>query len=129
HTMLRGSQGEAALGRAILQGGYASLRAAYDAEWGGFGQAPKFPQPTYLELALRAHAHNESDETLGMITTTLDAMASGGIYDHLGGGFARYSTDRVWLVPHFEKMLYDQAGLARNYLHAYQVTGEARYRQ
>ena len=64
-----------------------------------------------------------------MVTTSLDAMAAGGIYDHLGGGFARYSTDERWLVPHFEKMLYDQALLARVYLHAWQVTGEARYRQ
>ena len=82
-----------------------------------------------LELLLRAHAHNGSADTLQMVTTTLDAMASGGIYDHLGGGFARYSVDNVWLVPHFEKMLYDQALLARVYLHAWQVTGEARYRQ
>ena len=64
-----------------------------------------------------------------MVTTSLDAMAAGGIYDHLGGGFARYSTDERWLVPHFEKMLYDQALLARAYLHAWQVTGDARYRQ
>ena len=64
-----------------------------------------------------------------MVTTTLDAMASGGIYDHLGGGFARYSVDERWLVPHFEKMLYDQALLVPVYLHAWQVTGEARYRQ
>src|SRR5207245_2970434 len=68
-------------------------------------------------------------ETLAMVTTTLDAMASGGIYDHLGGGFARYSTDATWLVPHFEKMLYDQALPMRVYLHAWQVTGEARYLQ
>ena len=121
--------GEVDLGPGLLQGAYHALREAFDPEWGGFGQAPKFPQPTWLELALRANAHNRSDDTLTMVTTTLDAMASGGIYDHLGGGFARYSTDRVWLVPHFEKMLYDQAGLARIYLHAYQVTGEVRYRQ
>ncbi len=82
-----------------------------------------------LEFLLRAHAHNRSPETLAMVTTSLDAMASGGIYDHLGGGFARYSVDEQWLVPHFEKMLYDQALLARVYLHAWQVTGEARYRQ
>ena len=64
-----------------------------------------------------------------MVNTTLGAMAAGGIYDHLGGGFARYSTDRTWTVPHFEKMLYDQAGLVRAYLHAWQVTGEARWLQ
>jgi uncharacterized protein YyaL (SSP411 family) len=113
----------------LLSGGYRALQGAYDAEWGGFGRAPKFPQPTMIELVLRAHAHNGSAESLEMVTTTLDAMASGGIYDHLGGGFARYSTDRVWLVPHFEKMLYDNALLARVYLHAWQVTGAPRYLQ
>ncbi|MDQ1395323.1 MAG: uncharacterized protein QOG64_582, partial [Acidimicrobiaceae bacterium] len=128
-TSIGAPAGETDLGPRLLEGGYAGLRDAFDPEWGGFGQAPKFPQPTYLELALRAHAHNRSDSTLAMVTTTLDAMASGGIYDHLGGGFARYSTDRVWLVPHFEKMLYDQAGLARAYLHGWQVTDEPRYRQ
>src|SRR5436305_2800960 len=128
-TVIGGPQGEVDLGPSILQGGYAALRSAYDPDWGGFGQAPKFPQPSYLELALRAYAHNRSEDTLSMITTTLDCMASGGIYDHLGGGFARYSTDRIWLLPHFEKMLYDQSGLIKNYLHAYQLTGEARYRQ
>jgi uncharacterized protein YyaL (SSP411 family) len=117
------------LSPALLDGGYQALRSAYDPEWGGFGGAPKFPQPTMIELCLRAQAHNHSPETTGMITTTLDAMASGGIYDHVGGGFARYSTDRTWLVPHFEKMLYDNAQLALAYLHAWQLTGEARYRQ
>ena len=105
------------------------LAGQFDPSWGGFGRAPKFPQTMSLELLLRAHAHNGSPETLAMVTTSLDAMASGGIYDHLGGGFARYSVDEQWLVPHFEKMLYDQALLARVYLHAWQVTGEARYRQ
>ena len=76
-----------------------------------------------------AYARTADADVLAMVTTTLDAMAAGGIYDHLGGGFARYSVDGVWLVPHFEKMLYDQALLARVYLHAWQVTGEARYRQ
>ena len=83
-----------------------------------------------LELLLRAHAAPApATSALQVVTTTLDAMASGGIYDHLGGGFARYSVDERWLVPHFEKMLYDQALLVRVYLHAWQVTGEARYRQ
>jgi uncharacterized protein YyaL (SSP411 family) len=82
-----------------------------------------------LDLLVRAHRHNGSDDTLAVVTRSLDAMAAGGIYDHLGGGFARYSTDEEWLVPHFEKMLYDQALLARVYLHAWLVTGEARYRQ
>ncbi|MFN2503135.1 MAG: thioredoxin domain-containing protein [Acidimicrobiales bacterium] len=107
----------------------ARLADRFDAEWGGFGGAPKFPQPDLYELALRAHARTGDPATMAMVTTSLDAMASGGIYDHLGGGFHRYSVDRVWLVPHFEKMLYDQALLARAYLHAWQVTGEARYLQ
>ena len=113
----------------LLERAYGMLREQHDAAWGGFGRAPKFPQTSMLELLLRAHAHNGSADTLQMVQTSLDAMASGGIYDHLGGGFARYSVDQVWLVPHFEKMLYDQAALARVYLHAWQVTGEDRYLQ
>jgi len=119
-----GAEGEGGLG-----GAYRSLRSMHDEEYGGFGRAPKFPQPAMIELLLRAHAHNRSDATLSMITTTLDAMASGGIYDHLGGGFSRYSVDRTWLVPHFEKMLYDQAGLVRAYLHGWQHTGHRRWLQ
>jgi uncharacterized protein YyaL (SSP411 family) len=132
------------VGPSLLEGGYAQLRAGFDAEWGGFGQAPKFPMPSSVDFVLRAYAHaaasepesgegdtsrHRDDDTLAMITTTLDAMASGGIYDHLGGGFARYSTDRVWLVPHFEKMLYDQAGLVRVYLHGWQVAEAEHWRQ
>ena len=117
------------LSPALLQAGYQALRNAFDPEWGGFGRAPKFPQPVMVELLLRAFAHNGADETRQMVVTTLDAMASGGIYDHLGGGFARYSTDRTWLVPHFEKMLYDNAQLLQLYVHAWQVTGLERYRQ
>ena len=117
------------LGPHLLDGAYRTLRSIHDDHWGGFGRAPKFPQPTFLELLLRAHAANGAAETLQVVTTSLDAMASGGIYDHLGGGFARYSVEPTWTVPHFEKMLYDQAGLARVYLHAWQVTGEARFLQ
>jgi uncharacterized protein YyaL (SSP411 family) len=106
-----------------------SLVAAHDPEWGGFGRAPKFPQPAMLELLTLAAARLGREDVHGALTLTLDAMAAGGIYDHLGGGFARYSTDRQWLVPHFEKMLYDNALLARTYLHAWQLTGLGRYRQ
>ncbi|MGH9247404.1 MAG: thioredoxin domain-containing protein [Acidimicrobiales bacterium] len=116
-------------GRQMLDTAYAKLRAQHDDEWGGFGAAPKFPQPASLDLLLRAFARTRSPITRATVETSLDAMASGGIYDHVGGGFARYSVDAVWLVPHFEKMLYDQAQLARVYLHAWQLTGEARYRQ
>jgi len=106
-----------------------ALSKTFDHEWGGFGRAPKFPQPGMLELVLLAWSTTGDPATLHMVTETLDAMASGGIYDHLGGGFARYATDRRWLVPHFEKMLYDNAQLIRLYLHAWQATGEPRYRQ
>ena len=106
-----------------------ALRKQYDAAWGGFGRAPKFPQAMTLDAVLRSYVRNHDDDTLHMITNSLDAMASGGIYDHLGGGFSRYSVDAHWIVPHFEKMLYDNALLARVYLHAWQVTGKARFRQ
>ena len=106
-----------------------TLLGRFDAEWGGFGQAPKFPQATMLELLLLAGSRTGRSDVATALTTTLDAMAAGGIYDHLGGGFARYSTDRRWLVPHFEKMLYDNAQLARVYLHAFQLTGAPHYRQ
>jgi uncharacterized protein YyaL (SSP411 family) len=115
--------------REAIDDAAAKLAEQFDREWGGFGRAPKFPQPDLYELLLRAHARTPHEATLAVVTTSLDAMASGGIYDHLGGGFHRYSVDREWLVPHFEKMLYDQALLARVYLHAWQVTGEERYRQ
>jgi uncharacterized protein YyaL (SSP411 family) len=115
-------------GRQLLTRARDALARRFDPHWGGFGPAPKFPQPDTLELLLRAHARNPDDaDALAMVVTTLDAMASGGMYDHLGGGFARYSVDGQWLVPHFEKMLYDQALLVRAYLHAWQVTGEERF--
>jgi uncharacterized protein YyaL (SSP411 family) len=96
---------------------------------GGFGGAPKFPQPMTLEFLLRQHVRTGSAQALGAAELTLEKMADGGIYDQLGGGFHRYSVDRVWLVPHFEKMLYDNAQLARVYLQAFLVTGNPRYRQ
>jgi uncharacterized protein len=105
------------------------LLQRFDNRWGGFGAAPKFPQPDLLELLLRAWRRDGSDDTLAMVTVTLDAMAAGGMYDHLGGGFARYSTDARWLVPHFEKMLTDQGLLVGVYLHAWQATGEERFLQ
>lgn len=125
------SAGVAAAGVAAME----RLSQLDDGVHGGFGRAPKFPQPPLLELLLRAAAE-EGDQRasvqpdpLAIATRALDAMARGGIYDHLGGGFARYSVDRRWRVPHFEKMLYDQAGLARAYLHAWQLTGLEEYRQ
>jgi uncharacterized protein YyaL (SSP411 family) len=105
------------------------LGQAFDPQWGGFGSAPKFPQTMHLELICWVHSRTHSPETAEIISTTLDAMASGGMYDHVGGGFARYSTDREWLIPHFEKMLYDQALLARIYLHSWAVFGTDHWRQ
>ena len=108
----------------IFQNATNQLRRSFDSQWGGFGSAPKFPSTMSLELLLRELLNSESDEIQQIITTTLDAMASGGMYDHLGGGFSRYSVDEKWLVPHFEKMLYDQALLAKIYLHAGIVFGK-----
>ena len=105
------------------------LVAQHDSVWGGFGGAPKFPQAMSLETLLRYVLATGDPTALEVVTTTLDAMASGGIYDHLGGGFSRYSVDDRWLVPHFEKMLYDNALLSRAYLHAWQVTGHDRWLQ
>jgi len=112
----------------ILEGAYQGVRSQFEPSYGGFGRAPKFPQAMTIDFLCRAYVRNLSAETLTMITTTLDAMAAGGIHDQLGGGFARYSTDDRWLVPHFEKMLYDNALLTRAYLHGYLVTGDVRYR-
>jgi len=106
-----------------------SLLAMADPEWGGFGRAPKFPQTPMLELLLLSAQRLGRPDAARAARLALDAMAAGGIYDHLGGGFARYSTDRMWLVPHFEKMLYDNALLARTYLHAWQSFGEPAYEQ
>ena len=102
---------------------------AFDPTWGGFGGAPKFPSTMNLDFLLRRHLAEPSDELRRVIEVSLDAMASGGMYDHLGGGFARYSVDAQWLVPHFEKMLYDQALLARIYLRAGLSLGEPRWLQ
>jgi uncharacterized protein len=105
-----------------------ALRSAFDDRWGGFGGAPKFPQPMTLEFLARQALRSVPD-ALGMLTTTLDRMASGGIYDHVGGGFHRYSTDHRWHVPHFEKMLYDNAQLAQLYTRAWLMTRHDRYRR
>ena len=113
----------------ILARGYESVRAQYDPQFGGFGPAPKFPQAMTLDFLLRTFVRNQAPETLDMVRVSLDAMAAGGMYDQVGGGFHRYSTDAHWLVPHFEKMLYDQALLTSAYLHAHLVTGEPRYRR
>ena len=102
---------------------------AFDHQWGGFGSAPKFPSTMNIDLLLRKYIDEPSETLKTVITTTLDAMASGGMYDHIGGGFSRYSVDEKWLVPHFEKMLYDQALLLRVYAHAATVFQSENYRQ
>ncbi len=115
--------------KGTFQSAALQLVAQHDSVWGGFGGAPKFPQAMGLETLLRYVLATGDPTALEVVTTTLDAMASGGIYDHLGGGFSRYSVDDRWLVPHFEKMLYDNALLSRAYLHAWQVTGHDRWFQ
>ncbi|WP_267162439.1 thioredoxin domain-containing protein [Halovenus salina] len=111
---------------AVEQAAKAAVRAA-DREYGGWGSGPKFPHAGRLHILLRAHQRTERDVYLDVVEETLDAMANGGMYDHIGGGFHRYATDRDWTVPHFEKMLYDNAELPRAYLAGYQATGKERY--
>ena len=106
-----------------------ALFAQFDWRQAGWGAAPKFPQPMAVEFLLRHHHQTGDPLALEMVTKTLDAMLRGGLYDQLGGGFHRYATDAVWLVPHFEKMLYDNSQLARAYLHAWQVTGNPDYKR
>jgi uncharacterized protein YyaL (SSP411 family) len=108
----------------ILEAAIGHLRRAYDPAHGGWGHAPKFPQPALMDLLLRWHHHSGDRSALDMVVHTLRRMAAGGIRDHLGGGFHRYSVDERWLVPHFEKMLYDNAQLVRSYTAAHQITGE-----
>ena len=116
-------------GLELVNTGLQHLAAAFDREWGGFGSAPKFPSTLSLELVLRTFVHTGHADARTVVETTLAAMASGGMYDHLGGGFSRYSTDQQWLIPHFEKMLYDQALLARIYVRAAQVFDDPTWRQ
>jgi hypothetical protein len=105
------------------------LSAAYDPEHGGFGKAPKFPNAGVFELFLRAYRNSRNDRFLEMIAHTLTQMAEGGIYDHLGGGFHRYSVDEKWLVPHFEKMLYDNAQLIRIYARLFSITRDPLFKK
>ncbi len=114
-------------GPAVLDAAYRQLEQAFDPRFGGFGGAPKFPTPHNLLFLLRYWRRTGTGKALAMVEKTLDAMSRGGIHDHLGGGFARYSTDERWLVPHFEKMAYDNALLCYAYLEAYQCTGNEDY--
>ena len=117
------------LTESILQTAFESALTQFDDRSGGFGLQPKFPQPATLEFVLRFHARSGVPLALEMVEYTLDKMAAGGIHDQIGGGFHRYSTDAFWLVPHFEKMLYDNALLARLYIHAFQVTANDEFRR
>jgi uncharacterized protein YyaL (SSP411 family)/aryl-alcohol dehydrogenase-like predicted oxidoreductase len=111
------------VGEEEIRAAAAEMRIAFDKTYGGFGPAPKFPPSLALSLLLRHHRRTGDPEALPMVVKTLEAMAQGGMYDQIGGGFARYSTDERWLVPHFEKMLYDNALLAKAYLEGFQATG------
>jgi uncharacterized protein YyaL (SSP411 family) len=122
---LAGGQGE--LSAELITAAASVMERIFDSRHGGFGRAPKFPHAMDLKLLLRAWLRSPRPRSLEMVTLTLDKMAAGGIYDHLGGGFHRYSVDERWLVPHFEKMLYDNALLAGCYLEAFQVTGHPGY--
>jgi uncharacterized protein len=113
---------------AVLEGAVAGIEASFDTRNGGWGTAPKFPQPMTIEFLLRRAIASDDTRPLAIARRSLDAMADGGVRDQLGGGFHRYSTDAEWLVPHFEQMLYDNAQLARVYVHAWALTGDARYR-
>ncbi len=124
---LGGQTGREGLSPDMLKEAYFYLENSFDGVYGGFGTTPKFPQPSNLSLLLTYWHRTADTKALAMVEATLDAMAKGGIYDHLGGGFHRYSTDAQWLVPHFEKMLYDQALISKVYIQAYQVTGNEKY--
>jgi uncharacterized protein YyaL (SSP411 family) len=116
------SDGMLAVDRALFDSAFPHFRRTFDSRWGGFGDAPKFPRPVTHNYLLRYYALTQNDEALDMVVETLSAMARGGMHDQLGGGFHRYSVDERWFVPHFEKMLYDQAQLAVSYLEAFQIT-------
>jgi uncharacterized protein YyaL (SSP411 family) len=126
---LAGQATERQLDSGFLDRCAVGMAEGYDAANGGFGQAPKFPQPMNLDFLLRTWKRKDDAKALAMVEKTLERMARGGIYDQLGGGFHRYSTDAKWLAPHFEKMLYDNAQLARLYLNAWQATQNPLYRR
>jgi len=119
--------GRAEVERRQLDAAAVRIGESFDPKHGGFGGAPKFPAPMTIEFLLRTWRRGRDPEMLRSVTVTLERMAAGGIHDQIGGGFARYSTDARWLVPHFEKMLYDNAQLAHAYLEAFRATGDQRH--
>jgi uncharacterized protein len=124
-----GSPAAGSADRAALDAIVAGIEELYDPEHGGFGRAPKFPHPAALELLLDRYLESGSRRSLEMVTSTLESMGRGGVYDQIGGGFHRYSVDEHWGVPHFEKMSYDNSGLLRNYLRAHELTGDEFFRE
>ena len=116
-------------GRDIMQQAFQTYQNRFDQVNGGLSGAPKFPSSLPVRFLFRYFQRFKNPEALNMATQTLDKMAAGGIYDHVGGGFHRYATDEKWLVPHFEKMLYDNALLVMDYLEGYQITGNPEYRR
>ena len=114
-------------GREVLDRAFQGFRRMFDARLGGFGRAPKFPRPSIHNFLVRYYAETKQEEALEMVLTTLREMVKGGMNDQIGGGFHRYSVDERWFVPHFEKMLYDQAQLAVSYLEAFQITRDGQY--
>ena len=129
HQLARHTEGAANGGRApdptVFDSAFQYFRRTFDSEHGGFGDSPKFPRPVVFNFLLRYHLRSRRQEALDMMLETLRAMARGGMHDQLGGGFHRYSVDERWFVPHFEKMLYDQAQLSVSYLEAFQITHDA----
>lgn len=121
------TSGAGKLTQAVLDHCFNQFKQMYDAERGGFGGAPKFPRPVVFNFLLRYHHRTGNADALRMTEHTLERMANGGMYDHIGGGFHRYAVDAEWRVPHFEKMLYDQAQLVNSYIDAYLLTGKERY--
>lgn len=123
------SDGRGELSEQLIEAAVRSMERAFDRIYGGFGTAPKFPHPSAIEFLLTRYIRTKERWLLNPVTTTLERMAKGGIYDQLFGGFHRYSTDEKWIVPHFEKMGYDNAELLKNYLHAYQITGKVLFKE
>jgi uncharacterized protein len=122
-------EGKEAADEQVVKAIVESIGGMYDEQNGGFGSAPKFPHPAAIDLLLEAHLETRQEWPLNIVTTTLVHMGRGGVYDQIGGGFHRYSVDERWIVPHFEKMSYDNAGLLGNYLRAYQLTGNKFFRE
>ncbi|MEQ1948219.1 MAG: thioredoxin domain-containing protein [Bryobacteraceae bacterium] len=122
-----GGAGKHIPGKEVFERAYFGFRRAFDGDLGGFGPAPKFPRPSVHNFLVRHHAANPKSDALEMVQATLEAMVKGGMNDQIGGGFHRYSVDARWFVPHFEKMLYDQAQLAVSYLETFQITRDGQY--